>query len=628
MTRNILLTALDASDSDRNPSYYSAQNEFGFDYCEALQSMEASTKYVLSRFPIDAIFVIGEEMPSDREEILKPQRLRDAKALYSANLWSLSSFDLYRYRLAQYIDEISLEQQAINKLLSEEDRAKLIQMITSFIEKNSKQESKRLNRFFDELASNRSLLEQLQNELFAAFQEHSTDLLFIMTWATNYLYMQLKSSSKLEILPVNENLSTHYIPVDMLENREYWVNSILDTDPEQPVDNDEINLFVSLGNNSVIDDHLVLNILDILISTPGSNVHLKKIYKVFETSRTLTGKILDRTFISQSTELVAAAHAFLNYNKTDMLVSFWENSGEHNERISSLVYAARHVDIGISMCNLQEVQEGIDQLRELLRDERSWAETGKYGSLFGVIAGCILSDYSTLLEGDGPISFMALIKWAYRHQLYQQVLTLIETYAPENLVKAGIFYYCDDESKVDAVTNLFALQRLELKPYEYYKMDPIEHYFVKTYDRGSVKFDGSKGEDRNLAYALLRAQSVNNSDPSKITGYTACDSMETLQNVLYAYFHLGEVRNKISHADADAMTERRLVVSKNDVSYAMHLMTESIEYFITTYETALNEVRSKKPNNIAISSGSVRKAAERLRREGSQDDRSRFSKKQ
>lgn len=82
-----------------------------------------------------------------------------------------------------------------------------------------------------------------------------------------------------------------------------------------------------------------------------------------------------------------------------------------------------------------------------------------------MIARCIQADYSALLTDDGDIPFIELIKWAYRHQLYQQVLTLIESHAPTNLVNSGIFFYCDDEAHKDEVINLLALQRLEMKPY-------------------------------------------------------------------------------------------------------------------------------------------------------------------
>ena len=627
MSRNILLTSLDALENDRALRYYAVRNEFGFDYCEAAQSMEASAKYILSRFPVDEILVLGKEVPFEDGDERKSYRLKDASALFSADQETLSAFDLYRSRIAQYIEETSLEQQAYDALLPEEERARLKDFIQSFLEQYSEREAKRLNRLFDELACSRQLYERFKNALFNTFPEIREDPRLTMKWVNNYLYMQLKPTAKLEILPVNENVRARYIRSDMLDKREYWFDSVLDVGQDVLDGKDEINLFVSLGNNAPVDAHAVLNTLDILISTPGSNVHLKKIYKVSEPAGNLAGAIVDSTAVSLTTNLVAAAHAFLNYSKTDMLVNFWENTGKHDDRISSLIYAARHVDVGVSMCNILEMQEGIRQLRRLFKDESSWTKESEYGLLFGVIAGCIQADYKPLLEGDGAISFIKLIKWAYRHRLYQQVLTLIESHAPANLVSAGIFYYCDDEKKAPEITDLLARKRLELKPYEYYKMDDLDHYFVKSYDRESVKISGSKGEDRNRLYAALRARSINGKDPAKISGHTACSSEETVQNVLYAYYHLGFVRNKISHAESDAMAEYRLIVSESDVSSAMVLMRESIEYFIMSYEKAMEEVQGKKPKIVPISPDDVRIAADRMRRAKPQEEREQFTRK-
>ena len=123
-------------------------------------------------------------------------------------------------------------------------------------------------------------------------------------------------------------------------------------------------------------------------------------------------------------------------------------------------------------------------------------------------------------------------------------------------------------------------------------------------------------------YAALRAKSIENKDPSKITGHTICGNIDTVQNVLYAYFHLGNVRNKISHSDSDAMTERRLIVSENDVSFAMLLMKQSIEYFIMSYEKDIEETKGKDPKIIFISSDDIRKAADIIKRARNQNERS------
>ena len=66
------------------------------------------------------------------------------------------------------------------------------------------------------------------------------------------------------------------------------------------------------------------------------------------------------------------------------------------------------------------------------------------------------------------------------------------------------------------------------------------------------------------------------------------------------------------------MAERRLIVSESDDSYAMLLMKESIEFFIKSYEAAMEEVQNKKPKIVAITADKVRNAAYCIRRGRSQ----------
>ena len=356
-----------------------------------------------------------------------------------------------------------------------------------------------------------------------------------------------------------------------------------------------------------------MTILDLLVSRPGKQVRLKKIFTVRGSATNLAGSIRDDTDGFGVTELTHAIHAFLNYGKADMIVKLWEESGVHNESIAGMIYAMRHVDVGLSMCNLSEMEQGILRLRQLLRDEKLWRDFGNSGMLFSVIAENILEDYGPLLQGDGDIPFIDLVKWAYRHQFYQQTLTLIESKAPDSLVQSGIFYYCNDENQVEEVTRQFAQRRLELRPQEFFKMDEIDHYFIKACDRAAVRARGIRSTDSQRAYADLRTQSLDGTDSTMIRGYTVCDHVETLNNALYAYYHIGEMRNKISHADADAMNENRLIVSESDESSALVRMKESIDFFIASYEKAMAEVQGKNPNVILISSAEVRTAADHMK---------------
>ena len=59
----------------------------------------------------------------------------------------------------------------------------------------------------------------------------------------------------------------------------------------------------------------------------------------------------------------------------------------------------------------------------------------------------------------------------------------------------------------------------------------------------------------------------------------------------------------------------------------MLLMRESIEYFIISYEKALEEVKGKNPKIVAVSPDAVRNVADRLRRERIQEERAQGSAK-
>lgn len=615
MTRNILLTSLSAAENDIPVRYFSVKNEFDFDYCDALLDAEAGIKALTARYDIDEIIVIGGAGSFDERDEINSVSIGHGSVLYSADKSSLSTYGLLQYRLAQYADELAMEQKEEDERLSGEVREKLIRFIQDLQNENPGDKKQKLNRLFDTLAQNGLAYEDFRKSLSEAYPELRDDSADCIRWIKSYLYSELKLSAKLELLSVNEDVSIRFIPEERIVNNGQWADSMMTMPGSIIEDKGDVNLYISLNSDDAADTFILINLLDILISMPGSGVHLKKLFTVRSLHKCMTGIIRDDTEGFGITELFHAISSFLNYGKADMIVDIWEKSGERNESIAGMIYAIRHIDVGLSICNIPEIEGAIIRLRKLFRDEKFWRESGYYGMLFSIIAESIREDYGTLLEGEGDISFIELVKWAYRHQFYQQTLTLIEARAPENLVRSGVFYYCNDVKSAEQVVRLLAERRLELKPYEYYKMDDIEHYFIKTYNRAGTRGMGGRNEDPQRMYAALRTQSVDNKDPSVITGFTACDSRETLQSILFAYYNIGVVRNKISHAETEALEDTRLIVSERDESPAMSWMKDSIDFFIDSYEKAMAEVQDKKVDVVLITSGEVRTAAERMKYE-------------
>ena len=615
MARNILLTSLSAAEHDLPLRYFGMEKEFGFDYCSALLDAEAGIKAVLARHSIDEVIVIGAADAYDERDERNAVRLGDESSLYSEDRMSFSAYRLLRYRLAQYADELNLDEEAEEKLLPEEMREKLTRFAREYQEKSPELKETKFNRLFDAISQSGQAYEDFRNAFAAAFPELRDYEGSCIRWIKNYLYGEMKSSAKLEPAPVNTDTIIRFVPEESVEEGGQWVDSMMAMEKSIVEDREDINLYVSLNSDDAADTFIVINLLELLVSMQESRIRLQKIYTVRSLQRRMAGMIRDDTEGFGVTEVFHALHSFLNYGKADRVVKIWEKSGERNESIAAMVYAMRRVDVGLSMCNIPEVEGGILRLRRLFRDEAFWRETGRYGMGFSVLAESIREDYGVLLEGDGDIPFIEMVKWAYRHQFYQQTLTLIESRAPENLVKSGIFYYCGDEKKKDQVIQLLVKQRQMLKPYEYYKMDEIDHYFIKTYNRAGTRGMGGRDDDPQRVYASLRAKSLENTDPSMITGLSACSSAEMLEDILFAYYHIGQVRNKISHADAEAMAGVRLMVSESDEISALVWMKDSIDYFIDRYEKAMADVQTKKPQVVRITADEVRTAAEHARRD-------------
>ena len=226
-----------------------------------------------------------------------------------------------------------------------------------------------------------------------------------------------------------------------------------------------------------------------------------------------------------------------------------------------------------------------------------------------MLADGIRKDYGPLMEHD-EIRFIDLVKWGFRKKFYQQTLTLIESRAPAEFVEKGIYYYCSDEASKEHVIQLLAAIRADMKPYEYWKMDDIDHYFLKTYVR-KAGMKAAPGEDLQRVYSRFRVKCLDSEDDRYITPVTACDDRELLENLLYAYYHIGDIRNMTNHAE-DREEDTRLIVDEKDDSIRLVKITEAIEYFIRCYDAVTENIGDKEFNVVRISSSEVKYAAKQM----------------
>ena len=119
---------------------------------------EATCKFMLATTHIDKIIVIGSQMLGPSEDDPKPMDLRDDMPFSTASLESLSRYDLLRYRLAEYMEDVRAESQDIDALISEGESAKILAFIRGFFDEQLPEEKDKPSRYFHLLAQNNALL--------------------------------------------------------------------------------------------------------------------------------------------------------------------------------------------------------------------------------------------------------------------------------------------------------------------------------------------------------------------------------------------------------------------------------------------------------------------------------------
>lgn len=611
MAYKILLTSLYEAEKGSSVRYYYFRDGSRYYFCDAFLTVEASTKFALANYNIDEIVAVGRQLTFDEGDDGRQIELREGKSFYTSDIKDLSTYSLYRYRIAQYIDELKIEQQDLMELLSLDEQAKATRYIDNFY--RARDNHGRFNRLFEELARDRSLYDEFVKGVRELAGDEASFAKY-MTWIKGYLYSSLKDSGKLEILYENEDVKVRFIPTSLAEDGRLPVdniNQLLHAVSEST--DDAIELYVALNNDDMTDNYVLMNLLDIVQTMHDDRVTVKNIFTTTNAVNCLAGEIRDDTLGYGITELAAATRTFIKYGKVDMLVDYWEKNGSHNEIIEQMIYAMRSIDTGLSLCDIKDMEEGINKLRQLFIKSDSMPETQDYFSkLFMVLADGIRKDYGKLMEDD-EISFIDLVKWGYRKKFYQQTLTLIESRAPAEFVRKGIYYYCNNEMLKEHVVMLLAEVRAGLKPYEYWQMNDIDHFFLKAYiRRGNMK--GPAGEDPQRTYARHRMKGLDSNDNRYITAYTACENKLLLENTLYAYYHIGDIRNMTNHAESRESGDTRLIVDEKDDSIRLIKISEAIEYFIRCYEAAIDDIGDKELNVITITSDEVKGFAKRLER--------------
>ena len=229
---------------------------------------------------------------------------------------------------------------------------------------------------------------------------------------------------------------------------------------------------------------------------------------------------------------------------------------------------------------------------------------------FEIVVESIRRDYGPLLEED-QISFIDLVKWAYRKGFWQQTLTLIESRAPQDFVEKGIFFYSDGERSRRHAVEVLGQVYYDLRPFEKYKLDDVSHYYIKYYSRNRSTRTGDD-DSYQMSYTELRVSELDTRDESLIRALTICPDRSVLKDLLFSYYHLGDVRNHTNHA-MEEYSGFYTIMSDDDPGERMKTITQAVDFFIHSYDRVINLINGKRANVVTVRTAELADYAKALR---------------
>ena len=370
MKHKIMITSLRKRDVKEGLQYFCYSDGERNMYCDALTSAEAGSKYILANHNIDIIFAFGSDSTHDMGDDLRSMSLQEGNSFYSADIKDMSSFSLYRYRLAEYLDEINAEIQDIRELLDEDQQRSAEEFIRDYFnnEVNANGPHK-LNRFFDRLFRDNDLRADMEEKLRQTASEIGADPDKYLSWTWNYLYQELRDSSKMQLLECNEDVRINFISTEDDDDSEKTFTDLLISSIEHVrdisgSDGGEVEIYLCTQNDNARDTFVLTSLMETIRAMPGSRERVVRIIQTDAPSGKMVEDITDDTGKLGVYELLSATRAFLRYGKTDLLLDFRDSSGIHNPEIDRMLYAMRNIDTGISLCDISDIERGIAKLKE------------------------------------------------------------------------------------------------------------------------------------------------------------------------------------------------------------------------------------------------------------------------
>ena len=592
MKKRFLVCGIRGAERRNVSSFFVSKEDEGLRFCEALVSGEGEAKKILSTYEIDEIIVVGSVSLLGEKGAAaagKKMALNDDIDVMTADVSNLSGFDFFRYRMTQFTMGVSID---LADSLGEMDPARREELV-AFARSLGTDTSALLPALFAG-KSVRSKFDKGAGEL----------SLEDLDWLFRYLYCETGSFSRM--CPKTQNLSVpiSFVPISSslgFEDVTLFQDLIASLLKEPGT---EAELYIDFHGLPTEAAGVCASTLYSLSDDPNARIHIAASASVHHADLPGFSWVDMQQRHYRIDKLMAGIRSFLNNGKTDILRSYWEeaklaNPKLENHYVDEILMAMGYVDAGISLCNTDELMTGLLALRRLLNHPEQAPEPSQEEDAFVVmmLRESVLRDYGALMDDSAEgLDPFELVKWGFSKKFFQQVITIIESLIPAQLIARGVIYPATSDEEVLAYKKAVNMHYWDGLPSQRWMFKDLDHYFVKFYARFAVDYR-SRAVPPNTQYTRARVASVFGKSLEQMNvlpAHSLLTDENLLADILERYYNLGSFRNTVNHAERidDAAT------SLEPVSPIWKQAEKLIGGFIECYEKVLAAIGDKRPDDL------------------------------
>ena len=531
--RSVFLTTVNECKNRLDIKYFISRDVNGDPvFTTGISVAEAGIKTVLSDTRIDEIVALGpkEYCSSDSEEGIK---LSDIKIKNGADISAMSEYEFFCYRIVEYLNQVDFEMIDIDELVSEDVKKTLSEKVDTFRKAHSLGTPKGL---FLEICSDKELESAFRDEVLTGLTEDESK------WVCHQLYTQMDAYYKIHVGSTNRDAIIRYLPIDL--SGELRVDDITKVARSVLGDDDhKVDLYMDMQGMGSINGNTLISTFLMTNKRTGYTCKIKGLISSGKKPSAVSGRVLDLRKSYDITKLMSGIDLFLEYGKDAQLKEFWSSLNVIDPNAERLFNAMDCIDEGVSLCIVDLISYGINIIRSLVKKLKDKHTDNIY---LEIILNAIKADYGSLLEGD-ELSVPELLKWCLRKGFYQQLLTIIESKVPYDIVKRGIYYYARDSKDIDAFRQELNVMYWNQLPTMRWSYNDIEHYFIKFYGRHVVDFRQSKDAVAR-DYAKLRVDALHGKVEGIVPAFSYLKDDALLYELLLSYYKIGNLRNAVNHA--------------------------------------------------------------------------------